>query len=176
MGKFYSYSVGQIVPEWRDQEGVFVSMAGDALSFTFLLFTPTKREMAEFTSGNQIKFAIYDAGEIAFFLLKIGRLNWSEAPFSVWREKNRPDPNNLGNHCTLILVDSTVGKIEHIRTAGLTDATMDEVKLLVKKQLGSPSLTKYEYLTRVAEAMNYTTEQMVARSVVHTAIEQQHPN
>ncbi|MBO4541336.1 MAG: hypothetical protein J5736_05105 [Bacilli bacterium] len=167
--------VGQIVLEYSGKEGVFVSSGGGNLTFTFLLPNPTKKEKAEFVSGNQVKFGIFPSGPIAFFLAKVGRLEWVDAPFSVWIEKELPDPDSFGNLCLFVLADSSVGRIEHIRAIGLSDAALDAIKEEFRRQL-QKQITRPEYHQAVSDGYRFTTNQMVSRSVNYTVIEQQFPN
>ena len=127
--------VGHTYPEYigkPDGRNFYADQNGLALHCN--LYHPMPQEVNEFQYGN-LKFALAKDNEIMFFLSKFGNDGWSSSTnnFSL----NPEICNELSvenNGLSMLLFDSSNGKLVAIRTIGLHHEFMKELIGRIKEQ------------------------------------------
>lgn len=122
----HTFKVGEIVEKFaHHQEGTLFDIADDGASMIVFFNKPTEAEIAQFASENPFEIRSVKLNEVIVITVKIGNLNWMDAPYNVNLSKNLTQLNfpdrNQGLALTLILVDAVTGKIKHMRLIGLTE-------------------------------------------------------
>ena len=117
------------------QEGVRFDMSDDGASFVAKFNNPTPHEVEQFKRG-KIKLGYYTYKNVIMLLIKIGELEWMDAPYSVHlsRKLTRLMPVGEDDDLALYiaLVDAMGGEIKALRTLGcnnrLTKSLFDDIK------------------------------------------------
>lgn len=122
----YKYEVGQSVDSFKHHsEGVHFDISDDGATMLVFFQSPTKDEIEQFKSGKNFEIRFTELYGVIMITVKIGNLNWMDAPYSPHLSKNlikfQLPSEKQGLGLTLILVDAITGEIKHIRLLGLSE-------------------------------------------------------
>lgn len=138
------YSVGNCYPEWRTNN-ILIQAAypGDCLQIIYGVPQPTKEERASMMEDTlSIAFAVVE--DFPFFLLSTTRLNWVDAPFypNLYSADVLDKHFESGEGMPLIvfLVDTSTGKLVHLRMCGLSSSMSNEVFEVCRSLSSLPTL------------------------------------
>lgn len=167
--KFGCFRVGQIVPEFKGrQEGIVFDLADDGASMKVFFNSPTEYEIKQFDTDSPFEIRFLSIWSVIILTVKIGNLNWMDAPYSVHLSQNLTsmpvidDGNGIG--LTLILVDSRTGEIKHIRLLGLSTKFSVALCREIDRQKETPfNNTEYNYVLQQLYAA-YPTKKIVQLS------------
>lgn len=169
------YEIGQIIPEFiGHEECVKFDVADDGASLLVFFNRPNTNEIEQFKNGHSFEIRYVQLKEVIMILVKIGSLNWMDAPYTPHLSKNltrlvQPEPGQ-GLALTIYLIDSATGKICSMRLVGLserfTKSLFDTVSEVWKKDW-NPN----EYrMTLNRIFASYTTKDLVKNSTVYCKI------
>lgn len=163
------YEVGQIIDSFRNhQENVYFDI--DDTGATLLVFfrNPLSDEIEQFKSGKNFEIRFTELYGIIMVTVKIGSLNWMDAPYTPHLSKNLttfqlPDENK-GLGLTVVLVDAASGEIKHIRLLGLSEKfTRDLFGVVMDHKM--QNFDKIEYQKSLSRIFStYKTSQIVEMS------------
>ena len=170
----YVYEVGQIIEEFRGRpEGVRFDMADDGATLLIFFSGPSKGEIESIGKG-KVQLGMFVKEDIIFILSKFENLPWMDAPYHVALSQNLTELQEIeegqGYGCHIVLIDSTIGRIETMRLVGLSTEFSKKLKENIGKQMCEDfgRLVYAEKLNRIFCA--YTTKDMVACSEVKCKI------
>jgi hypothetical protein len=124
--KMYKYKVGQVVDNFkRHSEGVHFDIADDGATMLVFFQNPTTEEIEQFKSGKNFEIRFTELYGVIMITVKIGDLNWMDAPYSPHLSENLTKFSlpgaGEGLGLTLLLVDAETGEIKSIRLIGLSE-------------------------------------------------------
>ena len=122
----YKYEVGQVVDNFKwHPEGVHFDIADDGATMIAFFQDPTTEEIEQFKSDKKFEIRFTELYGVIMITVKIGSLNWMDAPYSPHLSENLtkfPLPGtDQGLGLTLMLVDARTGEIKSIRLIGLSE-------------------------------------------------------
>ena len=131
------YRVGELlegVPKFY-QEGIRFDMSDNGASIVAKFNNPTPHEVEQFKKG-KIKLGYYTYKNVIMLLIKVGELEWMDAPYSVHLSKKltrlMPVGEGDGLALNIALVDAVGGEIKALRLLGcnnrLTKSLFDDIK------------------------------------------------
>lgn len=160
------YKVGQIINRFKNHsECVQFDMADDGAVLEVFFQSPTHDEKAQFESGKSFEIRYTELDEVIMLTVKIGNLNWMDAPYTPHLSKNLSKfaipQEGQGLGLILILIDATTGKIEHMRQLGLsTDFSQRLIGLIMEQKVKEFDADEYyKNIRRIYDL--YTTDQIV---------------
>lgn len=169
------YKIGQVIPEFiGHNEGVQFDIADDGATLLVFFNRPKLDEIEQFKSGHNFEIRYVQIKDVIMMLVKIGSLNWMDAPYTPHLSKNltRLDQPKQGQGLalTIYLIDSATGKICSMRLVGLserfTKSLFRDISEVWKKDW-DPN----EYrMTLNRIFASYTTRVLVKNSVVYCKI------
>lgn len=120
------YEIGQVVNSFKNhQEGVYFDISDIGATMLVFFRNPTQKEISQFESNKSFEIRFVELHSIIIITVKIGILNWMDAPYTPHLSKNLTGlqiPNKgEGLSLTLILVDAITGEIKHMRILGLSE-------------------------------------------------------
>lgn len=120
------YEIGQIIEKFKyHDEGVSFDITDDGATMIVFFGSPTTGEIEQFKSGKNFEIRFIELYDVIMITVKIGNLNWMDAPYSPHLSKNLTKfqlPNEKqGLGLTLILIDAITGEIKNIRLLGLSE-------------------------------------------------------
>lgn len=158
----YTYGVGQVVENFKyHSEEVQFDIADDGA--TMLVFFKIQRQKK-----------LKELYGVIMITVKIGNLNWMDAPYTPHLSKNLTKipllSENQGLALTLILVDAIIGKIQHIRLLGLSNRFTEKLFSVVKEHKEKPfDLAEYnQSLNRIFST--YPTSKIIKMSTDYCKI------
>lgn len=161
--------VGQVKESWiNHNEGTYFNFDNLGVSLITFFHSPTQYEIAQFHSTARFEMRVITLKDIIIFTIKIGSLNWMDAPYSPHLNTTEPILEEIsegsGYALTLILVDAKTGKIEHLRLISISN----DFSKKIKKEIES-NLTKTFDQSSYAQNLqfifkNYTTKQLASMS------------
>ncbi len=162
----YIYEVGKEFPGgYGHDEGVLFNMDDSGATALVFFNEPTQGELEQFGAGNpfEIRFSVLSG--ILIFTLKVGNLNWMDAPYSVHLSENLTKftipSDREGLALTLMLVDTKTGTIKSQRVMGLSTKFTKRLFGELMEQKVKP-FNKQEYWDTVTEVMKkYSTKEIV---------------
>ena len=169
------YEVGKTVERYiGHKEGVYFDMDDAGASLTVFFKSPSQYEIAQFYATSRFEIRMAETRDIVIFTIKIGALNWMDAPYTPHLSKNlttlQDVPDGMGYSMTILLVDTTTGKVEHSRFLSLGTNFSRAIKKTVEKKLTEP-FDKDAYYKKVELLLSaYTTKQLVSMSNVYFKI------
>lgn len=134
------YKVGQVVKEFKNHaEETLFDIADDGASLLVFFKNPTQNEIKQFESGESFEIRMVELLDVMMFTVKIGNLNWMDAPYSPHLSLNlttlQMPKENQGLGLTAFLINAANGKIEHIRFLGLSKQFTEYVFKTIEKQM-----------------------------------------
>lgn len=118
--------VGDIIPKFaKHNEGVHFNMDDSGATLIVFMANPTQDEIDQFSAGKRFEIRFTELSEIIMITMKIGNLDWMDAPYSVHLSKSLskvefPQAGN-GLALTLMLVDAINGEIKSMRLMGMSE-------------------------------------------------------
>lgn len=169
------YKVGQRVPEFIGHQEAPVFDLTDTGAVMIVFFNrPTVSEVAQFGSGKRFEIRFAEVKGVMMVAVKIGNLNWMDAPYSPHLSRNLPDlenvPEGSGVGLTLMLVDAATGEVKSLRLMGLsTRFTGNMFKLVKELKAASWDPGKYRMAINSIYA-SYSTERIAKLSTDYCKI------
>ena len=158
--------VGQVIPRFVGHpESPLFDVNDGGANLIILFKNPTADEKKAFKPGERFEIRMVLKDGIIMMMVKIGNLNWMDAPYTPHLSKNlsKLDKTEEGQGLalSLMLVDCATGKLESIRLIGLstrfTNALYDNI-LTVFDQNFDP----LEYNTKLDNIYrNYSTKDLL---------------
>jgi hypothetical protein len=171
----YTYGVGQVVENFKyHSEEVQFDIADDGATMLVFFQNPTAKEIEQFKSGKNFEIRFTELYGVIMITVKIGNLNWMDAPYTPHLSKNLTKipllSENQGLALTLILVDAIIGKIQHIRLLGLSNRFTEKLFSVVKEHKEKPfDLAEYnQSLNRIFST--YPTSKIIKMSTDYCKI------
>lgn len=169
------YSVGQKVEKFMyHQEGIHFDIDDSGATMLVFFDRPTQNEVDQFKTNKSFEIRFAELSDIIMITVKIGDLNWMDAPYSAHLSKNLSRftlPNEgAGLALTLILVDAHSGEIKSIRLMGLsTNFTRKLFGTAMEQKTKSFDIDEYYQNIRSVYA-KYNTKQIVKMSNTYCKI------
>lgn len=136
MNKFCKYEVGKRYPELKTGVDSVQFDINDSTSvLVFEYNKPSAQELKAFENSNSFEIRSVTLNGIAYILVKMGDLEWVDAPYTphlsldLTNLPNLNDEKSLGLGLMSVLIDSSTGEICKIRLIGLGNRFS---KLLIK--------------------------------------------
>lgn len=163
-----NYNVGQKIDKFVGlAEGVQFDIADDGATLIVFFDNPSDYETSQFKSGVNFEIRFNLMYDIIVITVKIGNLNWMDAPYTPHLSKNLTKfelpSDNLGLALTLILVDCATGEIKFIRLMGLSEGFTKKLFGVVMEQKVK-EFDILEYKNNLKKALSYSTKQIVGMS------------
>ena len=163
------FSVGQVIPEFKGRsEGVMFDLTDAGALMVVFFNSPTESEVKQFDTDSPFEIRFMSIWNVIMLTVKIGNLNWMDAPYSVHLSQNLTimpvidDGNGIG--LTLMLVDCRTGEIKSIRLLGLSTKFSAELcKEIDKQRETSFNRTEYDLTLGRLYAV-YPTKKIVQMS------------
>lgn len=167
-----SFEKGQIIEEFKNHaQGIQFDIADNGATMFVFFDEPTNEEIKQFESGSDFEIRALEIYDVIMLTVKIGNLNWMDAPYNVHLSKNlttlQPINYNKGLGLTLVLIDVSTGEIKHIRFMSLSERFSKELFRMVRTQ-------KEKVFNKQVYAMNincifgsYSTRELVKMSSVY---------
>lgn len=163
------YEIGQTIDSFKNhQEGVYFDLDDSGATLLVFFSEPTQEEIEQFKSGKNFEIRFTELYGIIMITIKIGSLNWMDAPYTPHLSKNlttlQLPCSNQGIGLTLIMVDAATGKIKHLRLMGLNERFTRELFGAVMEQK-MKGFNKIEYNKTLDKIFStYKTSQIVKLS------------
>lgn len=163
------YKVGQVIEKFKNHsEGVVFDL--DDAGATLLVFfaNPKEEEKEQFKTGKNFEIRFTELYKVIMMTVKIGNLNWMDAPYSPHLSKNLTKfelpRENQGLGLTIMLIDAATGEIKHIRLLGLSEHFTKKLFGAVMEQKMS-DFDKAEYAGNINRIFSaYSTKDIVKMS------------
>lgn len=123
--EMHEIKTGDIIPEFvMHNEGVQFDFDDSGATLLVFMANPTPTEIEQFSAGKRFEIRFTELSEIIMITMKIGNLDWMDAPYSVHLSKSLskvefPQTGN-GLALTLMLVDAINGEIKSMRLMGMS--------------------------------------------------------
>lgn len=163
------YEVGKIINSFRTyREEVKFDIADDGAIMQVFFNGPTQDEISQFNAGKKFELRFAEIYGVMMLTVKIGNLNWMDATYSPHLSKNLTKfelpSKGMGLNLTLMLIDSSTGKIKHIRLLGLSENfTRKLFGVAMEQMMKEFDHSKYLQAINKIYAM-YPTEKIVKMS------------
>lgn len=164
---FQVYEVGKKYPvALGHQEGMYFDIDDAGGSLVCYFNSPTPHEIEQFKSGMPFELRMVTLSDIIFMLIKIGDLNWMDAPYTPHLSPNLTKielpQEGTGLAVTLQLFDCNTGRFEHQKFISLSNSFT--LKLLGEViELGHKDFDSEKYQKNINEVYRkYTTKQLVS--------------
>lgn len=146
-------------------EGVKFSVSDGGGELIVFFQRPTAREIEQFKTG-KIKFGYYTYKNVIMLLVKIGDLEWMDAPYSVHLSKNLTKLQNVeegqGLGTVIVLVDAVGGEIKTLRLVGANHRLTKGLFKAIEEQRKIPFDDYDENMNYLFKT--YTTKELVKRA------------
>lgn len=163
------YEVGQIIDIFKNhKEGIYFDLDDSGATLLVFFQNPTPNETEQFKSGKSFEIRFTELYNVIMITVKIGSLNWVDAPYTPHLSKNltkfQIPGENQGLGLTLILIDAITGEIKHIRLIRLSERFTKELfGVVMEHKIREFDKTQYKNsLNRIFSA--YKTSQIVKMS------------
>ena len=149
-------------------EGALLDIDDAGATLTVYFNGPTENEIRQFEQNSPFEIRFVVLKGIIVFTVKIGNLNWMDAPYSPHLggkvEKITFPKESEGLALSLILVDTKTGILMSIRFLGLsTNFTKKLWGEIIEQKM--QSFDRVEYYAKVNELLRkYTTKEIVNMS------------
>ena len=114
------YRVGQHIPDLASgQDSCMAQYIGGTLAFHILINHPNEALLRKADIiHNKIRLSLFTYRDVVTFAIKIGNLNWMDAPYTphLDQKEDLPNINSPSNQALLVLIDSSDGQILRLRT------------------------------------------------------------
>lgn len=163
------YEVGQVINSFKNHhEGVYFDLHDSGATLLVFFPDPTSGEIEQFKSGKSFEIRFTELYGIIMLTIKIGHLNWMDAPYTPHLSKNltafQIPGFDQGLELTLILVDAVTGEIKHMRLLSLSEQFTKELFGIVMEHKMS-EFDKMEYNRSINRIFTtYKTSQIVKMS------------
>lgn len=122
----FKYEVGQRIESFINHaEGIHFDIDDSGATMLIFFQNPTINEIEQFKSEKPFEIRFIELYNVIMITVKIGNLNWMEAPYSPHLSKNlekfQIENEGQGLRLTLILIDAITGEIKHLRLLGLSE-------------------------------------------------------
>ena len=172
MGRYEFCAVGQVVDSFKNhQEGVVFDITDSGAIMKIFCRRPTQEEMEQFKDGKQFEIRFIELYGVIMITVKIGNLNWMDAPYTPHLSKNlselQPIGTNQGLALTIMLIDTATGEIKHLRLIGLSEKFTKQLFKTVAEQKRKPfSVAEYSHnIYRIFST--YSTVQLAKMSYAY---------
>lgn len=129
---FKEYKVGNIYPEAiGHNDGCCFDISDAGADLIIYLDRPTQKELENFKSETPFEIRLLELSDIMLFLVKFGSLNWMDAPYTPHLSKNLTELTldvGKGLAVTIMLFDSSCGRLESIRLVSLSETFTEKIK------------------------------------------------
>lgn len=136
------YEVGKVYPEIVGHtEGCHFDIADDGATLAVYFNRPTAKEIENFKSDKKFEIRLIDFPDTMMFLVKFGSLNWMDAPYTPHLSKNLTNiktEQGKGLATTIMLFDTSTGKLEALRLVGFSEKFTNNIKNSVENLLKCP--------------------------------------
>lgn len=163
------YKIGDIIDNFRNhEECTLLDIDDSGVKLIVLFDNPTENEIRQFKSGQKFEIRFTVLYNIIMFCVKVGNLNWMDAPYNPHLSINMtkfPIPNNnQGLTLQLILINSMTGQIKHMKVIGLSEKFSRElIGTIMDKKIEKFDIKEYDKnLTKIY--CTYSTDQIVEMS------------
>lgn len=163
------YKIGQVIDSFKHyKEGITMDVSDEGAIMSVFFQNPTTEEIEQFQSGKSFEIRFTELYNVLMFTVKIGNLNWMDAPYSPHLSKHLTKfqfPNkNQGLALHLILIDAATGEIKQRRLLGLSERfTKKLFGILMEQKMSDFNITEYnQSLNRIYSA--YPTNRIVKLS------------
>lgn len=131
--------VGQVVEQFKNhREGIYFDINDRGAELRVFFNNPTQVEVEQFKSGNGFEIRFVELYGVIMFAIKIGNLNWMDAPYTPHLSINLTNLDVLNEKqdllMTLILVDAVTGEIKYLRLLGLPEKFSRKLFAVMKRQ------------------------------------------
>lgn len=164
-----AYEVGQVINEFKNhQEGTLFDVTDSGATLLVFFSNPTDDEINQFKSENKFEIRFTELCNVIMITVKIGNLNWMDAPYSPRLSKNlselQPVSKDKGLSLSIVLIDTTTGEIKHMRLVGLSEMFTKQLFAVIEKQK-EKEFNVIEYNNILNRIYNiYSTNQIVKMS------------
>lgn len=165
----FQYEVGKTVEDFKNNvEGVNFDINDNGATMLVFFQNPTEEEIEQFKSGNNFEIRFTELYDVIMITVKIGNLNWMDAPYSPHLSKNLKKfqiPNEgQGLALTLVLVDSATGEIKNLRLLSLSERFTRRFLGTIMEQK-TKEFDEYKYNNSINKIFTtYQTNQIVKLS------------
>ena len=136
------YEVGKVYPEIVGHtEGCYFDIADDGATIAVYFNRPTAKETENFKSDKRFEIRLLDFSDAMMFLVKFGSLNWMDAPYTPHLSRNLTSihtEQGKGLATTIMLFDTSTGKLEALRLVGFSERFTAKIKNSVENLLKRP--------------------------------------
>lgn len=169
------FEKGKQLPGFVPQgEGAQFGMDETGTSVLIRFKNPNDHEIEQFSEGMPFEIRFVEVKGIIMVLLKIGNLNWMDAPYSPHISKRKyPDvfqaeiSDGSGYSLMLILLDSNSGIIKTLRFLGLSTRFSRELRKTSLREL-QLAYDEEIYSQKLSQIYSqYTTNQLVKLSNIY---------
>lgn len=146
-------------------EGVKFSVSDGGGELIVFFQGPTAREIEQFKIG-KIKFGYYTYKNVIMLLVKIGELEWMDAPYSFHLSKNLTKLHNIedgqGLGTVIMLVDALGGEVKTLKFVGAPTRLTRGLFDAIEKQSKMPFDDYRENVNYIYKT--YNTKELVKRA------------
>lgn len=151
--EIYSYHKGQKVANFVGRGDITqFDLADDGADLLVFFNNPNENEIEQFSSGTNFEIRFTELYNIIMITVKIGTLNWMDAPYTPHLSKNltklMTPREGEGLALRIMLIDSSNGEIKIIRLVTLSERFTRNLFRVVKEQKEKP-FDKAEYDVRI---------------------------
>lgn len=136
------YEVGKVYPEIVGHtEGCYFDIADDGATLAVYFNRPTAKEIENFKSDKKFEIRLLDLSHAMMFLVRFGSLNWMDAPYTPHLSKNLTNiktEQGKGLATTIMLFDTSTGKLEALRLVGFSERFTSKIKNSIESLLKCP--------------------------------------
>lgn len=142
INKMKKYEVGKVYSEIVGHtEGCYFDIADDGATLAVYFNRPTAKEIENFKSDKKFEIRLLDLSDTIMFLVKFGSLNWMDAPYTPHLSRsltNIETEQEKGLATTIMLFDTSTGRLEALRLVGFSERFTDKIEKNVENLLKRP--------------------------------------
>lgn len=158
------YKTGQIILGFKNHpECTQFDVSDNGAIMLIFLNEPTENEKKQFSEKKSFEIRFVEINNVIMISTKIGDFNWMDAPYNSHLSKNLTKfktSNNETFMLTLMLIDSSTGRIECIKLINLSDKFINELFTAANKQK-KENFNLQDYDRNIKKIYNmYTSEQI----------------
>lgn len=160
------FEVGQVIEKFKNhQECVQFDISDAGATMLVFFVSPAQEEIEQFKTEANFEIRFTELQGVIMITVKIGNLNWMDAPYTPHLSKNLTKFEllnaNKGLGLTLVLVDAMTGEIKNIRLLGLSERfTKQLFGIVVEQKMGDFDMIEYNKSINRIYSM-YSTEEIV---------------
>lgn len=162
-----SFIRGDIYPDFKGQpDGAWLHLTFGGLVLICTLKNPTPLEILSFHQ-NDVKFALVEENNILFLLSKFWIDNWGSSTMNYSLNISPSDLDDNANLLTVLLIDSSNGKLVGTRVLGLHWHFVKALNDAIRKQLSTPySMSEFNRLVH-STYRKYPTDRDMLKSAYY---------